>query len=49
MTPIEEPLAGLTVDVMGHLVLDHDLNSQIGENDLVTAFRKAFYLTPNPV
>lgn len=34
---------------MVHLVLDRDLNSQIGENKLVAAFRKAVEWTPSPV
>jgi hypothetical protein len=49
MTPIEDLLARLTIDIMGHIVLDHDVNSQIGKNDLVTAFRKAVYWTPSPI
>lgn len=47
--PIEEPLARLTIDIMGHLILDHDLNSQTSENELVTAFRKQVYWTPGPL
>lgn len=46
--PIEELLARLTIDIMGHIILDHDLNSQASENKMVTAFRKQVYWTPLP-
>lgn len=49
IAPIEDLLARLTIDIMGHIVLDHDLNSQTGENKLVMAFREAVKWTPNPV
>ena len=49
VTPIEDKLARLTIDIMGHIVLDHDLNSQTGENELVSAFRKAVHWTPHPI
>lgn len=38
--PIEEALAHLTIDIMGHIVLDLDLNSQTEKNELVKAFRE---------
>lgn len=44
--PIEEEAAHLTIDIMGHVVLDHDLNSQTQKNELVEAFRKAISWTP---
>jgi cytochrome P450 len=47
VTPIDDLLANLTIDVMGHIVLDHDLNSQTTDNELVGAFRSAVYWTPN--
>jgi hypothetical protein len=31
----------LTIDIMGHVILDHDLNPQTGENRLVDAPRQA--------
>jgi cytochrome P450 len=47
VTPIDDLLANLTIDIMGHIVLDHDLNSQTTDNELVSAFRDAVYWTPN--
>ncbi|KAF8861636.1 cytochrome P450 [Acephala macrosclerotiorum] len=47
VTQIEEPLTRLTVDIMGHVILEHDLNSQRTENDLVDAFRSAVEWTPS--
>ncbi|KAE8447159.1 hypothetical protein EG329_010990 [Mollisiaceae sp. DMI_Dod_QoI] len=38
---IEDPLTRLMIDIMAHIVLDHDLNSQTSENELVNAFRRA--------
>ena len=49
VTPIEDLLARLTIDIMGHLVLDHNSNSQKTENELVSAFRKAVEWTPSPI
>ncbi|KAL2060699.1 hypothetical protein VTL71DRAFT_9340 [Oculimacula yallundae] len=49
IAPIEDALARLTIDIMGHIILDHDLNSQTGINTLVEAFRSAVDWTPNPV
>jgi hypothetical protein len=46
--PIEEPLARLTIDIMGHIILDHDLHSQTTENPMVRAFRSQVYWTPRP-
>lgn len=45
--PIEELLARLTIDIMGHIILDHDLNAQTTENKLVSAFRSQMAWTPN--
>jgi cytochrome P450 len=47
VTPIDDLLANLTIDIMGHIVLDHDLKSQTTGNELVEAFRNAVYWTPN--
>jgi len=47
VTPIDDLLANLTIDIMGHIILDHDLNSQTTENELVNAFRDAVSGTPN--
>ncbi|KAH8816397.1 cytochrome P450 monooxygenase-like protein [Xylogone sp. PMI_703] len=44
--PIEEDAAHLTIDIMGHVVLDHDLNAQTGINELVESFRKTINWTP---
>lgn len=48
ITPIDDLLANLTIDIMGHIILDHDLNSQTTDNELVNAFRDAVYWTPSP-
>jgi cytochrome P450 len=47
ITPIDDLLAKLTVDIMAHIILDHDLNSQTTDNELVNAFKDAVYWTPN--
>jgi len=47
ITPIDELLARLTIDIMAHIILDHDLNSQTTDNELVKAFKDAVYWTPN--
>jgi len=44
---LEQMTAHLTIDVMGHVILDHDLNSQAGHNKLVDAFRHAIEWTPS--
>ncbi|RFU32546.1 hypothetical protein B7463_g3778, partial [Scytalidium lignicola] len=44
--PIEEDAAHLTIDIMGHIVLDHDLHAQTGKNELVECFRKTINWTP---
>jgi cytochrome P450 len=49
LTPMEDSLSRLLIDVMGHVVLDHDLNSQTTENELVNAFRQAVAWTPLPL
>jgi cytochrome P450 len=43
---VEEAVAHLTIDIMGHVVLDHDLNSQTETNELVESFRKSIQWTP---
>lgn len=43
---LEDAAARVTIDIMGHVVLDHDLNSQISENELVSAFRSGVEWTP---
>jgi cytochrome P450 len=45
---LEQMTAHLTIDIMGHVILDHDLNSQGGHNKLVDAFRHAIEWTPSP-
>ncbi|KAE9371570.1 cytochrome P450 [Stipitochalara longipes BDJ] len=47
ITPIDDLLAKLTIDIMAHIILDHDLNSQTTDNELVKAFKDAVYWTPN--
>lgn len=44
---MEELAAKLTVDVIGQVVLDIDLNSQQSDNELVTAFRKSMTWIPD--
>jgi cytochrome P450 len=46
VTPLEDLLARLFIDIMGHIILDHDLNAQTTENELVSAFRSAVEWTP---
>jgi cytochrome P450 len=46
VTPLEDLLARLFIDIMGHIILDHDLNAQTTENELVAAFRSAVEWTP---
>lgn len=43
---LEHMTGHLTIDIMGHVILDHDLNSQTGQNRLVDAFRQAISWTP---
>jgi cytochrome P450 len=47
--PIEEALAYLMIDVMGHVVLDVSLNCQTQKNEFVEAFRKQISWTSSPV
>lgn len=47
IVPLEELAARVTIDIMGHVVLDHDLNSQRTKNELVEAFRHAIDWTPS--
>ncbi|PMD12087.1 cytochrome P450 [Hyaloscypha hepaticicola] len=47
--PIEEALAYLMIDVMGHVVLDVSLNSQTEKNEFVEAFRKQISWTSTTV
>ncbi|QSZ30934.1 hypothetical protein DSL72_000493 [Monilinia vaccinii-corymbosi] len=44
--PIEEAAAFATIDIMGHVVLDINLNSQTTQNELVECFRKSISWTP---
>lgn len=44
---LEQITAHLTIDIMGHVILDHDLNSQVGRNRLVDAFQQAISWTPS--
>jgi cytochrome P450 len=46
VSPLEDLLARLFIDIMGHIILDHDLNAQTTENELVAAFRSAVEWTP---
>jgi cytochrome P450 len=39
---VEEAVAHLTIDIMGHVVLDYDLNSQTQTNELVGCFERLF-------
>ena len=43
---MEDALTRLTVDIIGRVVLDVNLNSQTSENELVTAFRSQVLWTP---
>jgi hypothetical protein len=45
--PIETAAPHLTIDIMGHVVLDIDLNSQREENELAEAFRNQISWTPS--
>jgi cytochrome P450 len=45
--PIETAAAHLTIDIMGHIILDIDLNSQREQNELVEAFRNQISWTPS--
>jgi hypothetical protein len=45
--PVETGAAHLTIDIMGHIVLGIDLNSQREENELVEAFRIQISWTSN--
>jgi cytochrome P450 len=47
--PIEHALAHLTIDIMGYVVLDYNLNSQTEKNELVDAFREQISWTPSAV
>lgn len=49
ITPLEDLLAKLTIDIMGHIVLDYDLKSQTESNELVDAFRGSVEWTPSPL
>ncbi|RJE23812.1 Cytochrome P450 [Aspergillus sclerotialis] len=44
---MEDLATKLTVDVIGRVVLDVELNSQTGDNELVEAFRKSMTWIPN--
>ncbi|KAL2070212.1 hypothetical protein VTL71DRAFT_13238 [Oculimacula yallundae] len=47
--PLDDALARLTIDIMGHVVLDHDLNSQKSENEMVEGFRGSVRWSPATV
>jgi cytochrome P450 len=47
--PIEEALAYLTIDIMGHVVLAFDLKSQTEKNEFVEAFRNQISWTASAV
>src|ERR1700712_1681832 len=47
--PIEDALAYLTIDIMGHVVLALDLKSQTKKNEFVEAFRSQISWTPSAV
>ncbi len=47
LVQLEHMTSHLTIDIMGHVILDHDLNSQTGHNKLVNAFQHAISWTPN--
>ncbi|PVH73910.1 cytochrome P450 monooxygenase-like protein [Cadophora sp. DSE1049] len=47
--PLDDALARLTIDIMGHVVLDHDLNSQTSENEMVDGFRGSVKWSPKTV
>ncbi|KAI9672983.1 MAG: hypothetical protein M1817_003147 [Caeruleum heppii] len=44
---LEEEATRLTIDIIGRVVLDANLNSQRTENELVTLFRRAISWTPS--
>jgi cytochrome P450 len=45
--PIDEDLAHLTIDIMGHVILDVSLKSQTEKNDFVDAFQRQISWTPS--
>jgi cytochrome P450 len=47
LVQLEHMTGHLTIDIMGHVILNHDLNSQTGQNQLVDAFRHAISWTPS--
>ncbi|KAE9376613.1 cytochrome P450 [Stipitochalara longipes BDJ] len=47
--PVEEALARLMIDIIGHIVLDFSLNSQTQKNEFVEAFRSQISWTPSAV
>ncbi|KAK0120469.1 hypothetical protein ONS96_010683 [Cadophora gregata f. sp. sojae] len=47
--PLDEALARLTIDIMGHVVLDHDVNSQTSENEMVNGFKGSVRWSPKTV
>ncbi|KAL3419819.1 P450 monooxygenase [Phlyctema vagabunda] len=49
IVPLEEYAARVTIDIMGHIVLDHDLNSQRTKNPFVEAFRGSISWTPSVI
>lgn len=49
ITLMEDLAARVTIDIMGHVVLAHDLNAQTTENELVNAFRNSVAWSPRTV
>lgn len=47
--PIEDLLARLTIDIIAHVVLDHDLNCQTSENELFNGLLGSIGCTPTPL
>ena len=45
---LEEAATRLTIDIIGRVVLDVELNAQKSDNELVSAFRHAISWTPKP-
>ena len=47
MFRLEEDATRLTVDIIGKVCLDKQLETQRGENEMITAFREQVHLVPN--
>lgn len=46
---LEHVTRHLTIDIIGHVILDHNLNSQTSQNRLVDAFQHAISWTPSSI